>query len=133
MSEWTPNLRIQELSFLHRHDEAVHDVVLAFRRVLAHVKIEDRPGLGARGVFDFAQAHLLADELRELFRADFAQRRTGVAPVSNFKQRHKAEIYDFLPSFFTAATSHKNTLQSKALPRLHQTQPQAVCLSIRSL
>jgi len=29
--------------------------------------------VSARGVFHFAQAHLFADELREFFRADFAQ------------------------------------------------------------
>ena len=40
---------------------------------LAHVEIEDRAGLGARRVFNFARPHLLADELREFFRADFAQ------------------------------------------------------------
>lgn len=28
---------------LHRHDKAVHDAVLALRRVLAHVEIGDRP------------------------------------------------------------------------------------------
>jgi hypothetical protein len=37
------------------------------------LKVEDRAGLGARGVFHFAQAHFLADELREFLRADFAQ------------------------------------------------------------
>jgi hypothetical protein len=35
------------------------------------LKVEDRRGLGARRVFHFAQPHLLADELREFFRADF--------------------------------------------------------------
>ena len=32
-----------------------------------------RAGLGARRVFDPARPHFLADELREFFRADFAQ------------------------------------------------------------
>src|ERR1017187_1586450 len=36
--------------FLHRHDEAVHDVILPLRRVLAHVEIEDRPD-SARGAY----------------------------------------------------------------------------------
>ena len=58
---------------LHRHDKAVHDAVLALRRVLAHVEIGDRPGLGPQGVFNFAQAHLAADKLGEFFRADFAE------------------------------------------------------------
>ena len=31
----------------HRHDEAIHDVIFPLRRVLAHVEIEDRPGLVA--------------------------------------------------------------------------------------
>jgi len=65
---------VQRLStLLHRHDELVHDVVLPLGRVLAHVEVEDRNGLGARGVFHFAQPHFLADKLREFFRTDFAQ------------------------------------------------------------
>src|ERR1017187_2141307 len=59
--------------FLHWHDEAVHDVILPLRRVLAHVEIEDRAGLSARRVFHLARPHFLADELREFFRADFAE------------------------------------------------------------
>jgi hypothetical protein len=38
------------LSLLHRHDEAVHDVNFALERVLAHIEIEDRAGLGARWI-----------------------------------------------------------------------------------
>ena len=36
---------------LHRHNEFVHDVILPLRRVLAHVEVEDRAGLGARRIF----------------------------------------------------------------------------------
>ena len=60
-------------SLLHRHDEAVHDVIFALGRVLAHVEIEDRAGLGAGSKLLFARPHFFADELLELLRADFAQ------------------------------------------------------------
>ena len=66
----------RSIALLHRHDEAVHDVIFAFGRVLAHVEIEDRAGLGARGIFHevaVRQHHFLADELLEFFRADFTQ------------------------------------------------------------
>ena len=59
-------------SLLHRHDQPVHDVVLALGRVLAHVKSENRAGLNLRSELDFAQAGFLAAELREFVRADFA-------------------------------------------------------------
>ena len=64
---------ISRWSLLHRHDQPLHDVILALRRVFAHVEIEDRHGFVLGRVFDFAQAHLLADELLEFSRADFAQ------------------------------------------------------------
>jgi len=62
------------LLLLHRHDQFVHDVIFALRRVLAHVEIEDRAGLGTRRVFHVVvvrQHHFLADELREFLPADF--------------------------------------------------------------
>ena len=60
-------------SFFYWDYQFIHDVIFALGRVLAHVEVEDRAGLGARRVFHFAQSYFLADELREFLRADLAQ------------------------------------------------------------
>src|ERR1041384_5437564 len=60
-------------SVLHRYNQPIHDVILPFRRVLAHVKGENAGSFGLRRVFHFAQTHFLTDELREFFWTDFAQ------------------------------------------------------------
>ena len=52
-------------SFFYWDYQFIHDVIFALGRVLAHVEVEDRAGLGARGVFHFARPHFFADELRE--------------------------------------------------------------------
>ena len=51
-----------------------------FLKLYYGVESEDRRGLGARRVFDFAQAHFLADELREFFRAGFRCVKADLAP-----------------------------------------------------
>ena len=61
------------LSLLHRHNEVLHDIIFALRRVLAHVEAENAGDVVLGRIFHLAQAHFLADELLELRRVNLAQ------------------------------------------------------------
>ena len=65
------------------------------------------------------QHHFLADELREFFRADFAQPRTGVAPVSNFKFRKQRVKAGGSDGDRRAALSYAAHAEQRRLQHMH--------------